>query len=155
LENGQSESGSLSIQDPGANSPLNVSFESNAAKERRLDTPDQRAIRKYCSTATSQGCALYQLDVVACRGLSSTAYSILTQQRFWRSNGSSPEEAARLSLRGQQPSGRTLEVMVQHGMTLPSISDLQTIAQRAMTYPLAAPAQTFSENIFDDCVARK
>lgn len=156
LENGQTESGTISIRSPEGNGQLIVNFESDAARERREDTPERRAIQKFCTTATAQGCAMYQQDVLACRGLSSSAYGILKTQRFWRSKGSSPEEAARLSIEGQGAPTSTLgmEMMSRHNVPSASASDLQTIAKRAMIYPATAPPESFSETIFNDCVAR-
>jgi hypothetical protein len=142
LENGQRESGTLSVQDPGAGAPLHVTFESDAAKDRRMDTPERRAIRKHCATSTPQGCALYTSDVTSCRAVAGDAYSILLTQRLWRSKGSSPEEAARLSLDG-----------ISRGDPSSSSGDLVTIARRAQSFPLTSQPQEFSDQILNDCIA--
>jgi hypothetical protein len=80
LESGAQESGTLSVQDPGGNAPVQVSWESEAAKAKRLDSPEKRAITKFCATATPQGCALYVRKISGCRPLASAAYSVLAKR---------------------------------------------------------------------------
>lgn len=139
LENGQREAGTLTMQDFGEAVPPNVNFESDAAKDRRLDTPERRAIRKYCATATPQGCAVYTRDVTACGLVAGQAYSILMAQRLWRSKGSSPEEAARLSV--DPTSGNQ------------ATSDQVAIARRAKSFPLTSQPQEFSDQILAECIS--
>ena len=141
LENGQHEGGTLTVQDPGGGAPLNVNWESDAAAERRTDTPERRALKKYCATATPQGCALYVRKLSACRPLASEAYSILATQRLWRSKGSSPAEAAELSIDA-----------IANGNPTSSGTDLAIIVKRAAALPTAVPLQQFSDSILNECI---
>jgi hypothetical protein len=142
LENGAREAGTLSVQDPGGGAALNVNWESDAAKDRRLETPERQALRKYCATATPQGCALYTRKIAGCRPLSGNAYSILSTQRLWQSKGSSPAEAAELSIDA-----------ISRGNPSGSPRDLAIIVKRAEAAPGTVPLQQFSDTILKGCIA--
>jgi hypothetical protein len=140
LESGAQEIGTLSVQDPGGNAPVQVNWESEAAKAKRLDSPEKGAITKFCATATPRGCALYVRKISGCRPLASTAYSVLATQRLWRSKGSSPEEAAQLSIDA-----------IASGNVSASPRDLAVIVKRAQGTNGTTPLQEFSEQILNEC----
>lgn len=141
-QNGQREGGTLIVQDPGGGAALNVNWESDAAKDRRMDTPERQAMRKYCATATPLGCALYTQKITGCRPLAGDAYSILATQRLWRSKGSSPAEAAELSIDA-----------ISKGNPSGSPRDLAMIVKRAAALPGTVPLQKFSDTILAECIS--
>jgi hypothetical protein len=74
--------------------------------------------------------------------LAGDAYSILATQHLWQSKGSSPAEAAELSIDA-----------VSRGNPSGSPRDLAIIVKRAQSVPGTVPLQQFSNTIPKDCIA--
>lgn len=141
MEGGLREIGTVSFHDPGDGAAMNVSWESDVAKATRQDSPEKRAIQKYCAAATPIACSLYVRKVSACPSLGSAAYSMLLYQRQMQTTGATRDQAAELSVDA-----------MRNGNLPISAKDLVAIAERAKHLSGGILPQEFRAEIISECL---
>jgi hypothetical protein len=141
FDNGDSESGTVAFIDYVGTDSFGATWESDAQRERRQDTPTRRAIRRFCATATPLACSLYVSQATRCEIYGSNGYTILLSERAMISAGATPVQAAELAIDSH--------VKVAAG----ALDDLVSVAQRALTLPDEETPGSFRDNLLQECLA--